>query len=191
MLDDGEIEVRSSNSRFSWVAFVTNMFLGFVDRITPLRSKTELIKLKMDKTVASLFTTFRFLIGLSMVNIINFAFLIYKQLQNIPDKTKLLDDSCTYSKSLPCFTLYSAFDPRLSLNFAVTLMLFLIVGLIANLNQWVKFDKEGNRKRVATLSATPLLAKLLNPWDWRNQKEELVDALCGNLLSDLQFEVYR
>lgn len=60
-----------------WIRFKNALAYG-IDVITPLRKKTALISIQEDKSVASLFVTFRFLIRISMITMINFSILFFR-----------------------------------------------------------------------------------------------------------------
>ena len=75
--EDGDVQI-SKNKNIQGIANkIKNFIVDLTDELTPLKEKTKLIELQMDKSVSSLFVTFRFLIALSMINLFGFGFLIY------------------------------------------------------------------------------------------------------------------
>ena len=78
-LDQNEDIVISSNQDIQnlWV-FIKKVAVGLAERITPLGNLTKKIEIQQDKSVASLFVNFRFLIGLSMFNLLGFVFLFIR-----------------------------------------------------------------------------------------------------------------
>lgn len=73
MLDqNSEITVGKGGGTLGCWQRVSKLIAHTIDIITPLRQRTKLIQLQEDKSVASLFVTFRFLIRISMIALLGF-----------------------------------------------------------------------------------------------------------------------
>lgn len=69
---DGDVKIGNDKTVSAWERFYDYIYYAF-DLITPLREKTRLIQIQQDKSVASLFVTFRFLTTLSFFNLFVFV----------------------------------------------------------------------------------------------------------------------
>ena len=75
-LENSDVSVK--NQRFvSFGKKIVEGIVWFADLITPLKETVKKIKLQQDKSVSSFFETYRFLIQLSMINLLPFAILLY------------------------------------------------------------------------------------------------------------------
>ena len=98
------------------------------------------ITLRFDKSVASFFLLFRYLLDYSLVFVLVFIPLLFIQIQEaIEDGT--IGSICSKHSYFPCFTLHSAFKKENALAFSVTMFCFLVIGLFGFMYRWTKYDR--------------------------------------------------
>lgn len=165
---------------------IRKVVANFTEFITPLGERTALIKLQEDKSVASLFETYRFLIALSMINLVIFTLLvIYQHTQEEID----LFEMC--HRYIPCFMLYSSFGKELGFVYAFQYFIFIVIGLYSCIYKWVIYDRQASRIEIFNDHQFPVSQRLFNAWNWQTDKENLVSSYCSAVYKDIKFELGR
>ena len=110
LLDGNEdFQIKGNKTAASCFNRLEKFIFALSEFITPLGERTKMIQIQQDKSVASLFVTFRFLIALSMIDILIFVplFIRHQRTSKGSDYQTLCK---TASGEFPCFLFYSSFD---------------------------------------------------------------------------------
>jgi hypothetical protein len=74
---------------------------------------------------------------------------------------------CSGDLPVPCFLLYSRFDPDNDQFYALSLMLFMIFGLTISVYKWVSFDVLRKKRELYEDKKMKFSKIFLNCWDWK------------------------
>lgn len=141
MLDENqEVTLTKRNEISSIFARLKKLAFDFTEFITPLGERTQQIKLQEDKSVASVFITYRFLIALSMINLVGFLYMLTEHLFDA-----YVDHSAICLNNLPCFFFYSSFEQSHGPLFGIHFFCFILLGLSTCLYKWIMYDRESKR----------------------------------------------
>lgn len=111
-----------------------------VDLLTPHRIKMKKIKAEFDNSSHSFFESYRFLNKMSMINLIAYLQLFYKQ--NFDSEPLDYSKVCDHTFHIPCFMYYSGFDQTLDMSFSLNLFIFYSFIFFGCINKWSDFDEQ-------------------------------------------------
>lgn len=167
-----------------------------LDYLTPHRGKIARIEGEFVQSVASFFLTYRFLNALSVINLIAYLQLFYKQNFQALDGGSLMDsfNSIDHSKvcstnQVPCFTLYSAFKTKDDASFSLNLFVFFFIVFISCLIKWVQFDYSSSKFEVFKAQKYQISAKIFNIWDWDIKNESHMRNHLKSNWGQIDFEI--
>ena len=138
----------------------------------------------MDKSVASFFVIFRFLIALSLMNLVGLSFLIVRQLLSSSQSEIFSSVQCGQTM-LPCFMVYSGFHENLSFNFSMNFLMFNLIGFFACLYQWRQHDKISAKNEVYNDGKYPISKLLFDGWIWSTNKLDMMRDYQNNILAEI------
>jgi len=114
-----------------------------------------------DKSIESFYDFFRYIVGLSLLNLIIFGTLLGFYLYLEWD---IKTDICaTY---IPCFLLYSRFPSGYTLYYLFTIIGFILIIFFTIIYMWLKFDKKMHWEEVNGDNSMVVSKIFFNSWDW-------------------------
>ena len=103
--------------------------------MVPLTKDMTAISSNYDKSVEGYFLFFRFLVNISFFMLALFLIIILRQIINYRYEYTSLCSTGIFK--MPCFTFYSRFHYEYEFYYALTLELFVIIGISLSLYKWV------------------------------------------------------
>lgn len=102
-------------------------------------------------------------------------------------------DICQGDLPVPCFLLYSRFDQINDQYYALSLILFMVLGLNISINKWVAFDVLRKKRELYEDKQKKFSKIFLNCWDWKTannnyEAHELATSLRMELKVNLDEE---
>ena len=131
--------------------------------------------------MSSFFELYRFLIALSVINLIGFSVLFINQIKYMYAQ----QDSNLTALSFgvfPKFMFYSAFPKELDFNFSMSYFGFIMLGSLSCFFRWITFDREAKRIQIFNENKYAISSRLFNPWHWHNSNHELLQDYCNAVL---------
>jgi hypothetical protein len=165
--------------------------LKVIDYLTPHRTRMPRIVAEFAKDVGSFFQTYRFLNMLSIVNLLAFLSLYAKQNFDFSTWEARELDRESLCGFIPCFCLYSGFDPSLALAYSLHVFTFLLIGSVSSLLRQVQTSKADIEQNLYSDQKFPVAKMILNSWDWNLASFQEKKDKSSSLLSEVRFKVNR
>lgn len=164
-LGGSQLKVSKNSSNRCW-DLTKKRFYQFFDLITPHRDDVKSISSRYDRAIEAYFQFFRFVVSFAIViSVVFFVILILHSIKFFTDNKILKSpDMCN---SIPCYFYYSRFVDNYDWIYALSYLLFAVIGLIISVIQWSNFDLKSVRSKIYTNEDIFFSKMFLNAWDWK------------------------
>lgn len=164
-LGGSQLKVSKNSSTRCW-DLTKKRFYQFFDVITPHRDDIKSISSKYDKAIEAYFQFFRFVVSFAIViSVVFFGILALHSMKFFTDNKILkTPDLCN---SIPCYFYYSRFSNDYDWIYALSYLVFAVIGLIISVIQWSNFDLKSVRSKIYTNEDIFFSKMFFNAWDWK------------------------
>ncbi|CDW88631.1 UNKNOWN [Stylonychia lemnae] len=184
-LGDNAIKVSEKKILSRWEKLKIQV-ADIIDRIQPFKSEMQQIYIKFDRSINNFFQLFRFLFVFSMITFVLYAYLLLIHFIN----TDSSEISKICNTVVPCILYYSRFLAKEGTAYCSTIGLFVIIGLIICLYQWIKFDRQAKYQQIFKKDGIIFARMVLNSWNWsvneKTQQEDLAESSFNEVLFALK-----